>query len=200
MCRRRPRRSRGCLRRLPEQHFLLGRPVRSGHTGFGIDHDLVGSIPPARRSGSAQAARSSRSSPDWREPRFGDVVAIDLGEPVDRLRLQFRRIMLVAVPARIGVWREAEVGRQVDHPRLRYARQQSLDHLLRRAWGNAQKARSSPAVRQSTPSMDTSFGSTYGANCGNTAAISCPARRSAVSSAISARGWRSSKRTSSAPV
>ena len=49
------------------------------------------------------------------EMRAGDVVAIDLGEAVDRLPLQLRRVVLVAVPARVGVGREPEVGRQIDH-------------------------------------------------------------------------------------
>ena len=48
--------------------------------------------------------------------------------------------------------------------------------------------------------MATSFGSSNGENCGNTSRIALPALRSAVSSTISARGWRNSMRTSSEPV
>jgi hypothetical protein len=59
---------------------------------------------------------------------------------------------------------------------------------------------SSPALAQSSPSMATSVGKSYGKNCGNTSRIALPALRSAVSSTMSARGWRSSMRTSSAPV
>ena len=59
---------------------------------------------------------------------------IDFGQPVDRLLLQLRRSMRVAVPARIGGGiGEAEIGRQIDHLGCRRARQQILDDLLRRA-------------------------------------------------------------------
>ena len=59
---------------------------------------------------------------------------IDFGQAVDRVLLQFRREMLVAVPARIGRGiGEPEIGRQVDDLGLRRARHQILDDLLRRA-------------------------------------------------------------------
>ena len=53
---------------------------------------------------------------------------------------------------------------------------------------------------QSMPSIAIKVGSGNGENCGKTLRISLPALRSAVSRTISARGWRSSIRTSSEPV
>src|SRR5713226_3817035 len=53
-----------------------------------------------------------------------DLVAIDLGEPVDRLPLQIGRMVLMAIPAgvgrRIG---EPKVGRKIDHLDRRQLRQ-----------------------------------------------------------------------------
>ena len=59
------------------------------------------------------------------QPRLLDLVAVDLDQAVDRLRLQLRRVMLVAVPARIGGGvGEPEIGGQIDHLGLRRLRQQ----------------------------------------------------------------------------
>jgi hypothetical protein len=66
--------------------------------------------------------------------------------------------------------------------------------------GSAQNARSSLSFGQSAPSIAVKIGSGYGTNCGNTSAIGLPARRSAVSNAMSTRGWRIKSRNSSAPV
>ena len=55
-----------------------------------------------------------------------------LDQAIDRLALQLRRVMLVAVPARIG--RDVvqpEVGAEIDHLGLRRLGQKIADHLLR---------------------------------------------------------------------
>src|SRR6185437_8797299 len=62
-----------------------------------------------------------------------DLPPVDLDQPVHRLRLQFRRMMLVAVPFGISRRiRQPEVGRQVDDLGRWRGREQVLDHLLRR--------------------------------------------------------------------
>ena len=59
-------------------------------------------------------------------------LAVDLDQPVDRLLLQLRRMVLVAVPAGIGGdVGKPEVGGEVDHLGLRRLAEQILDHLLR---------------------------------------------------------------------
>ena len=50
------------------------------------------------------------------EPAFPDLLAVDFDEAVDRLALKLRRVMGIAVPARIGGGvGEAEVGGEIDH-------------------------------------------------------------------------------------
>ena len=121
------------LRHLGEQHLLLRRPARPGHAGLGVDHDLVRHDRlglEQRRQRKLRAARVAAGVGD--EPRLLDLVAMHLDQAIDRLALQLRRMMLVAVPARIG--RDVvqpEVGREVDHLGLRRLGQKIADHLLR---------------------------------------------------------------------
>ena len=135
------------------------------------------------------------------QPRLLDLVAIDLDQAVDRLALQLRRVVLVAVPFRIGrgVGSRKSADRSTTLVFGALPSRSAITFCVV-ACGSAQNARSSAAFFQSTSSIETSFGSSNGENCGNTARISCPARRSAVSSTSSACGWRSSSRTSSEPV
>ena len=99
-----------------EQHLFLGRPARAGHAGFGVDDDLV-RIDRLRLEQRDQRQFGARrvAAGIGDEPRLFHVRPIDLGEPVDRLLLQFRREMLVAVPARIGGRiGQPEIRREVD--------------------------------------------------------------------------------------
>ena len=120
------------FRHFGEQHLLLRRPARSGHPGLGVDHDLVridGAFAQQRNERELRAGGVAARIGD--EPRGSDLVAIDLGQPVDGLRLQLRRMVLVAVPARIGGRiGEPKVGGEIDHPRRGRARQKLGDHLL----------------------------------------------------------------------
>ena len=191
------------LRDFGEQHLLLRRPARPGHARLGIDHDLVRHDRlglEQRRQRKLRAARVAARVGD--EPRLPDRGAMHLDQAIDRL-------------ASGASARDAR-GRTTSHrPRHRAAgsRPRGPPPWSSAPWpadrsitfcvvacGSAQNARSSPAFFQSRLSIETSFGSLNGENCGNTARISCPARRSAVSSASSTWGWRSSRRTSSEPV
>ena len=70
-----------------EQHFLSGRPARPGHTGLGVDDDLVGIDGPdfkQRDQRQLGAARVAAGIGD--KPRCLDPVAINLGETVDSAR------------------------------------------------------------------------------------------------------------------
>ena len=125
-----------------EQHILARRPPRPGHARFGVDDDLVG-IDRVRLQQRDQrqlgAARVAAGIGD--EPRRLDLSPIDLGETVDRVFLQFGRGVGMAVPARIGGRiGQAEIGRKIDDLDARRARQQMLDHRLRR--GVRQRAES----------------------------------------------------------
>ena len=83
-------------------------------------------------SASSRAARVAAGIGD--EPRRLDLAPIDFGQAVDRVLLQLRRGVGVAVPARISRRiGETEVGRKIDDLGRRRLRQQILDHLLRRA-------------------------------------------------------------------
>ena len=86
-----------------EQHLLLGRPARSGHAGLGIDDDLVGIDRLGAQQRDERQLRAGRiAARIGDEARLLDRVAIELDQPVHRLFLELRRIMLVAIPARIG--------------------------------------------------------------------------------------------------
>ena len=118
-----------------KQQILARRPARSGDARFGVDDDLVG-IDRVRLQQRDQrqlrAARVTAGIGD--EPRRLDLAPIDFGQAVDRVLLQLRRGVGVAVPARISRRiGETEVGRKVDDLDARRPRQQILDHRLRRA-------------------------------------------------------------------
>ena len=118
-----------------EQQILARRPARSGDARFGVDDDLVG-IDRVRLQQRDQrqlgAARVAAGIGD--EPRRLDLAPIDFGQAVDRVLLQLRRGVGVAVPARISRRiGETEVGRKIDDLGARRPRQQILDHRLRRA-------------------------------------------------------------------
>ena len=188
---------------LREQHLLLGRPPRAGHAGLGIDDDLVGiDRPRAEQRNERKLRAGGVAAGIGDEPRPLDRVAVELDQPVDCLFLQLGRVMLVAVPARIGGRiSEAEVGGEIDHLGLRRRGEQLLDHLLR---GRMRQGAEREVERRPSSSRPPRSPRASAARRARTAEkrrrISCPARRSAVSSTISTRGWRSNSRTSSAPV
>ena len=104
-----------------EQHRLLGRPPRPGHAGLGVDHDLVGLDRLGLEQRDQRQLRAGRVAAGiGDEPRLLDLAPVDLDEAVDRLLLQLRRVMLMAVPLRIGRRiAQPEVGREVDDLGLR---------------------------------------------------------------------------------
>ena len=109
-------------------------------------------------------------------------------------------MVLAAVPARIGGRiAQAEIGGEIDHLDLRRLAGRFCDHRL--GGGMGQRAEHEIEARP----IDLIDGDELrqreaGENCANTSRISWPARRSAVRSAISTSGWRSSRRTHSEPV
>ena len=88
---------------------LASITISSGSIAFALNSGM---------SGKLRAGRVAAGIGD--EPRRLDLAAVDLGQAVDRLPLQLRRMVLVAVPARIGRRiGEPEIGGEIDHLGLR---------------------------------------------------------------------------------
>ena len=147
------RHRRGSPPTLRRTASLPSPPARPGHAGLGVDHDLVRLDRlglQQRHQRKLRAGRVAAGIGD--EPRLLDLVAVNLDQAIDRLLLQLRRMMLVAVPARIG--------RGVVQPEIGAERSTTLvfGALARRslmtfcvvACGSAQNTRSSAAAFQST--------------------------------------------------
>ena len=91
------------LRHFGELHLLLGGPARSGDAGFGVDHDLVGIDGvrfQQRHERKLRAGRVAARIGD--EPRFLDLLPVDLDQAIDRLFLELRRMMGMTVPVCVG--------------------------------------------------------------------------------------------------
>ena len=124
-----------------EQHVLTRRSAGAGDPRLGVDHDLVGidrlglEERDERKLGAGRVAAGIGD-----EAGRLDLAPVDFGQAVHRLLLQLRRCMRMAVPARIGGRiGETEIGREIDDLRARRARDQVLDHLLRRpVWQRAE--------------------------------------------------------------
>src|SRR5437588_357124 len=83
----------------PRTHRAAG----AGHSRLGIDHDLVRFdrlVLEERNERQLRAGRIAAGIGD--EARAHDLAAIDFDEPVNGLAEQFGRLVLVAVPVRIG--------------------------------------------------------------------------------------------------
>ena len=93
------------------------------------------SIAPALISGSSGSCAHVVKQPGIGEQPAGlDLAAIDFRQAVHGLSLQLRRLVLMAIPARIGSHvPQPEIGRQVDHPGGRGLSNQLANHVLRRA-------------------------------------------------------------------
>ena len=122
------------LRDFREQHGLLGRAPCARHARLGIDDNFVELdrlVLDQRNERQLRAGRVAAGIGD--QPRLPDLAPVNFGQTVDGLLLQLRRVMLVAVPFRVGRGiRQAKVGRQIDHLGRWRLRQQILDDLLRR--------------------------------------------------------------------
>ena len=191
------------LRHFREQHRLLRRPPAPVMPDLASIDDLVGLDRLGLEQRDQRQLRAGGvAARIGDQPRLLDLAPIDLDEAVDRLLLQLGRVMLVAVPLRVGRRiGEPEVGRQIDHLGRRRLCQKILHHLLRgRMRQRAERPDRDWRRAQSTPSMRQAAAARTARTAETRRRIAWPARRSAVSSTISTRGWRSSSRTSSAPV
>src|SRR5258708_9992742 len=121
------------FRDLREQHLFFHRPPRAGHARFGIDHDLVGIDRLRAQERDERKLRASRVATGiGDQPRARDLVPVDFGQAIDRLLLQFRGMMLAAVPARVGGGlAEAKVRGEINHLGVRSLDEQVFDHRLR---------------------------------------------------------------------
>jgi hypothetical protein len=104
---------------LGEQVHRVGLPAlraRSGDAGLAVDDDAVGGAPPAleqRSGGEHRAHRIATRRGD--QGRSRDLLAMQLGHPVDRLRETGRVFVGSLVPGRVerGI-SQAVVRRQID--------------------------------------------------------------------------------------
>ena len=113
------------------QHPLLGRAPGAGDAGGEVDDDLVrvDHPGPEQRQDAVDAGRRVAAGARH-QPRGADRVAVELGQPVDRLGLQVERQVRMAVPVLVDRRvAQPEVGREVDD--LEVARQ-LRHHLLGR--------------------------------------------------------------------
>ena len=127
------------------------------------------------------------------QPGGADLVAVELGQAVDRLGLQVERAVRVAVPVRVDRRvAQAEVGGEVDDLQVRGSR--AITSWLV-ACGRAQKTRS---IAGEVDRLDRGqrAAARGGAGAGRPRPCVCPALRSAVSAAIAqaAGGSRSAAR------
>ena len=100
-----------------EQHLLLGRPPAPVMPDLASMTISSGSIALARSSGISGKLRAGRVAAGiGDEMRALDLVAIDLDQAVDRLPLQLRRVVLVAVPARVARRGRRAGSRPTDRP------------------------------------------------------------------------------------
>ena len=120
---------------LAEQRALLQPPSRPGDAGFRVDDDVIDVDQLCLRERHEREQRRSRiAARAGHQPRRPDLLAIELGQPVDRFLLQLRRAVRVAVPLRVDVHVEqAEVGRHVDHLDRRIGGEHRGGDLLRGA-------------------------------------------------------------------
>jgi hypothetical protein len=122
------------LRDFRKKHGFFRRAPCPGHAGLGIDDDLVEFnrlVLDERDERQLRAGRVAAGIGD--QPCIPDLAPMNFGQTVNSLLLQLRRVMLVAIPFRIGRGvRQTKVCRQIDNfGRWRF-RHQILDNLLRR--------------------------------------------------------------------
>ena len=189
------------FRHLGEEVGLLGRAAGAGDARLGVDDDRF------RLDRLGLEERQDRQLRRRRvAARIGDeagrlhLPAIDLGEAVDRLGLQGLGLVLMAVPAGIGgLVGEPEIGREVDDPDLWPRREEPGDDALRRAMrqGAEDEVDVDPRpVRRDGNEIRQGEGRELREDLGHRRAR--PSVRGEQGS--STRGWRRSRRTSSAPV
>ena len=126
------------LAHLGEQGALREPAAGAADPRLGVDDDVLGDDPAGldqghqrQQGGGGIAARTGHQA------RPGDGVAGQFAEAVDRILLQRRRPVGVAVPAGVGVFvGEPEIGRKVDH--LETGRERR-DDVLRGPVGQAAK-------------------------------------------------------------
>ena len=107
----------------------LGERPAPGDAGGEVDDDVVGVDHPGlqQRQDAVDAGRRVAAGARH-QPRGADLVAVELGQPVDRLGLQVERQVRVAVPVLVDRRvAQPEVGGEIDD--LQVARQPG-DHLL----------------------------------------------------------------------
>ena len=145
-----------------------------------------GSITPALSSGRMRVDAGRRvAAGAGDQPRGADLVAVELGQAVDRLGLQVEReVRDGRTSARRRPGRAAGSRRRDRRSSGRAAARRSPPGSSRAA-GRRRRGRSPP---RSNASMVVSAGRSRWRRCGNTSPIVCPALRSAVSAAIRSPG------------
>jgi hypothetical protein len=127
---------------LAEQHLGLEVPTRARHAALGV-HDEVADEPGARQRGERKerGRRIAAGRPDDGDRRIdesGQLLAMELRQPVDRLVQEVGTRVLEAVPARVVGWvAQAEVGSEVDDRRA--GRDDVRHEGCRRAMGKGEE-------------------------------------------------------------
>ena len=85
------------------EQVFLERPPGPGYRAFHVEDDLVQIDDPGRNQGPQRELARCRVTPGAsNQPRALDIIAIELGQPVDRLALLFQRGVVVAIPFLVG--------------------------------------------------------------------------------------------------
>jgi len=135
----------GAARQLGMQQVLLQAAPRTRDARLQVDHDLVDiDHPGLDQRADGELPRGGIAPRARHQPRLRDLVPVELGQPIDRLGLQVRRRMGLAIPPLIGGRiAQPEIRRQIDD--LQIPRQRR-DHRL--AGGMGQRAEAQIDLRE----------------------------------------------------